>query len=83
MMSSPAVTIKGKVFAFFCDTDFLRGIGVRLGRDHDIAAEGLSEWQLLSPFKTKPPLKDWFVISPADSAQWDRLARAALKAMRG
>ena len=83
MMSSPAVTYNGKVFAFYCDTDFLRGLGVRLGRDHDMAAEGLTEWQVLSPFKTKPPLKDWFVISPADRAHWARLARLALAAMRG
>ncbi len=83
MMSSPAVTYGGKVFAFYCDTDFLRGIGVRLGRGYDIDAEALSEWQLLSPFKTRPPLKDWFVIGPADVAHWSRLSRQALRAMRG
>ena len=83
MMSSPAVTFNGKVFAFFNDSDFLRGVGVRLGRDHDIDGEGLTGWQPLSPFKTKPPLKDWFVIGPDDTEHWDRLARAALKVMRG
>ena len=83
MMSSPAVTLGGKVFAFYCANNLMTGIGARLGRDFDVDGLGLTDWSVLSPFKSKPPLKDWIVVGPADMARWSEVARLALKQMRG
>jgi hypothetical protein len=54
----------------------------RLGRGFDPATVGVHEHQLLSPFKTKPPLLDWFEIGPAYRQQWEQLARIALERMQ-
>lgn len=82
MMSSLAVTFGGKVFVFYCDNNLMSGIGARLGRDFDIDGLQLRGWTVLSPFKTKPPLKDWFVIGTEDAARWSEIARIALNQMR-
>ncbi len=68
MMSAPAVTRKGKVFAFYSSKGAAIGIGFRVGRNLDPDTLGLNAWQYLSPFKTKPPMKDWVIVTdePAD-----------------
>jgi len=74
MMSSPGLKVKDKVFAFFHENE----MGFRLGKDFDPSAEGLHHWHLLSPFKTKPPLKAWFIVEEADSEHWTSLCQRAL-----
>jgi len=78
MMSSPGITYKGKVFTFFYNDKMV----FRLGRDFDIEKTGVSEFELLNPFKNKPPMKDWFVVSERYISKWELLATAALKVMK-
>ena len=74
MMSSPGITYKSKVFAFFYNDKMV----FRLGRNFNIEKAAVSEYELLSPFKNKPPMADWFVISATDQQKWELLAEAAL-----
>ena len=74
MMSHPALTCKGKVFAFSA-TD---GMGFRLGPDTDASAHGVKNPGPLSPFKTKPPLKGWWIVDTAEADTWETLAGKAL-----
>src|SRR5262245_45582990 len=75
MLSAPGIRYQEKVFAFFARDRLM----VRLGRGFDPAAMGVHEYQLLAPFKTKPPLLDWFEISADCIEQWEALARVALQ----
>jgi hypothetical protein len=78
MMSSPGIRYREKSFVFYH-----RGVMVfRLGRAFDPQAFGLHDYRLLSPFKTKPPLLDWFEIPPTHQDRWEELARLALGRMR-
>jgi hypothetical protein len=77
MMSSPGIRYHNKVFAFF----YKEGMVFRFGRGFDPASVGVHDYQLLSPFKTRPPLRDWFEISSAHMQQWEALARVALQRM--
>jgi hypothetical protein len=77
MMSSPGIRYDNKVFAFF----YKEGMVFRFGRGFDPATMGIHDYQLLSPFKTRPPLLDWFEISSAYMQQWEALARVALQRM--
>jgi hypothetical protein len=78
MMSSPGIRYKDKVFAFA----YRDAMVFRLGRGFDPATLGVREYRLLAPFKTKPPLLDWFEVGPAHRQQWEELARVALERMR-
>jgi hypothetical protein len=78
MMSSPGIRYKNKVFAFA----YREGMVFRFGRGFDLGALGIHDYQLLAPFKTKPPLLDWFEVGPAHASQWEELARLALQRMR-
>lgn len=78
MMSAEALTLGGKVFAFFSTKGGRAGLGVRLGRDYPVEELGLTDWQHLAPFRTKPPMKDWIVAGAADAGRWDELAELAL-----
>jgi len=78
MMSSPGIQLKGKNFAFF----YKRSLAVRLGRDFEPESEGIHKYELLNPFKTKPPLKDWFVIGFEEADKWPMLVEIALNRMR-
>lgn len=78
MMSSPAITYKGKVFAFYHNEEMV----FRLGRDFDIHAHDIHEYTHLSPFKTKPPMRDWFCISVDYADKWVHLVQEALTVMR-
>ena len=79
MMSSPGLKYKGKVFVFFHKPE----MGFRLGPDFDPDVSGLETIRLLSPFKTKAPLKGWFLIGESESERWEQLAEQALAAMSG
>jgi len=82
MMSSEAVTFGGRVFAFYTTKGRFEGLGLRLGRDYDVAGLKLGAWQYLSPFKSKPPMKDWILVGPADRERWPELTALALKLAR-
>jgi len=78
MMSSPAVTYKGKVFAFYHKQKMV----FRLGKDFDPAAHKLKDFGPLNPFKRKGPLTGWLEVFPSERRKWERLARAALAHMK-
>ena len=75
MMSSPGIQYKGKNFAFL----YRGGMCFRVGRDFDPESEGIHHYELLNPFKNKPPLKDWFVVGTDYVEQWPLLAEIALQ----
>ncbi|KUP94573.1 hypothetical protein TRIHO_04990 [Tritonibacter horizontis] len=79
MMSADALLCREKVFAFFSKRGGGVGLGARVGRDADIDAFGISDWQHLAPFKTKPPMKDWIVIGIRDHARWHEIAEFAYR----
>ncbi len=82
MMSAPAVTCGGKVFAFYSGKEGMQGLGIRLGRDYDIDSLGLTDWAYLAPFKTKPPMKDWIIVGSGQADRWADLSEIALDLMR-
>lgn len=75
MMSSPAITYKGKVFAFYQKQEMI----FKLGREFDLAALDITNHRVLAPFKTKPPILDWLIISSNEQQKWEELARHALR----
>lgn len=74
-MSSPGIQYQGKVFAFFYNKKMV----FKLGRDFQPESLGIHHYSLLAPFKTKPPMVDWFEIPAAEEHRWEELARYALK----
>ena len=83
MMSAPALTWGGKVFAFHIIRGKHSAMGFRLGRDFDFSALPTTNWSYLSPFKTKPPMKDWVMLPVEEARHWPALAELALERMRG
>jgi len=81
-MSSDALTFGGKVFAFYTTKGRFEGLGLRLGREFEVAPLKLADWSYLAPFKTKPPMPDWIVVGVADAHRWPELARLALAQAR-
>lgn len=79
MMSSPAIQHQGKVFAFFYNKKMV----FKLGRDFQPESLGISEYSLLAPFKTKPPMVDWFEIPSTEQQRWEELASYALQHLTG
>lgn len=79
MMSSPGITHKGKVFAFYHKKEMV----FRLGKAFAPEKFKLKEWSLLNPFKNKPPLAGWFQVPSAERRKWEKLARQALAHMIG
>ena len=77
MMSSPGIRYKDKFFAFY----YNKGVVFRFGREFKPETVGINNYTLLAPFKTKPPLVDWFCISAGDQGRWEELARIALQRM--
>lgn len=77
MMSAPGIQYNKKNFAFYHRNEMV----FRLGRDWKPEDAGIREWHHLSPFKSKPPLYDWFCITANDSDLWPELARMALSRM--
>jgi hypothetical protein len=78
MMSSPALQYQGKVFAFYYDKKMV----FRLGRDFQPELFNIQHYRLLAPFKTKPPMVDWFEIPSDDQHRWEELSRYALQQLR-
>lgn len=78
MMSRPALLLGEKVFAFFSKGDMV----FRLGKGFDPALLGARDWEHPAPFKTKPPLFDWYHIPPAHADRWEVFTAEALKRMR-
>ncbi len=74
MMSSPGLKYKGRVFAFY----YRDKMGFRLGLNFDPKKHGITKPQLLSPFKTKPPLKGWYLIDKHEMSYWESLTDMAL-----
>ena len=54
MMSSPGIQYKGKNFAFLYKNGTMC---FRLGRTFEPESEGIHQYELLNPFRNKPPLK--------------------------
>lgn len=81
-MSADALTYKGKVFAFLSTKGGRVGMGCRVGRDTDLKRFQLTDWQHLTPFKTKPPMKDWIVVGRGDLDLWGLLAEHCLNSFR-
>jgi hypothetical protein len=77
MMSSPGITYKDKVFAFFYRNQMV----FRLGKTYNPTAHGILEYSLLSPFKNKPPLSGWFVIPFHYRDRWEELCEQSLTLM--
>ena len=75
MMSSPGLKYGGKVFAFFHHDKMV----FKLGEGFDIKAFGVSDYSLLNPFKTKPPLRAWFEVPASEKQYWEGLAERALQ----
>jgi hypothetical protein len=75
MMSSPAITRNNKVFAFY----HADAMVFKLGEDFEPKSAGISSYELLSPFKNKPPMRAWFRIP--DQSKWTMLAEEALNRM--
>lgn len=75
MMSAPGLKYKDKVFAFYTKDD---AMGFRLGPDFVPKEHGLKYYQPLSPFKTKPPLKEWLIIDNKHSDKWENLTQLSL-----
>jgi hypothetical protein len=74
MMSSPGLKYKDKVFAFF----YKEAMGFRLGPQFNPVQFGLLNAKPLSPFKTKPPLKGWYIVGAEESKFWEKLSEMAL-----
>lgn len=75
MMSSPGIQYQDKVFAFY----YAGKMVFKLGRDFQPEALGIRQYSLLAPFKTKPPMVDWFEIPATEQHRWEELARYALQ----
>ena len=75
MMRAPALKVNGKVFCFFYEEK----MGFKLGKETDITRPELKEAEYLSPFKYKPPMKNWFILPFISIEQWEHLAEEALE----
>ena len=74
MMSSPGLKCNDKVFAFYSNGS----MGFRLGPEFDPKSIKLKKVSLLNPFKTKGPLKGWYVVDSEETEKWSKLAELAL-----
>ena len=75
MMSSPGLKYNNKVFAFFHKDK----MGFRLGTSFNLEANGVKHAEPLSPFKTKPPLKGWYMVDVIEADLWPLLTEEALR----
>lgn len=74
MMSAPGIRYKNKNFAFFHKNEMT----FKLGKAFDAKGNGINKVRHLSPFKTKPPLKAWYIVSSDQKEIWTYLADLAL-----
>ena len=78
MMSSPALKFNKKVFVFFHQDKMC----FKLGKDFDLTPFGIANFEFLSPFKNKPPMKAWYILNYADGKHWDELTKMALQKIK-
>ena len=78
MMSSEAVTYKGKVFAFFSRK---KKMVFKLGKGFDPDTMNF-EIPVFNPFKNRAPLNGWFEVSFSDKKQWKPVAKKALELIK-
>lgn len=74
MMSSEAITYKGKVFAFFSRK---KKMVFKLGKSFDPDSMDI-EIAVFNPFKKRAPLYGWFEVPYTDSKHWETLTNSAL-----
>ena len=74
MMSSKGLKYNNKVFAFYHKGE----MGFRMGPLFDPVKHGLKFVKPLSPFKTKPPLKGWYMVNAIEENLWLDLSKMAL-----
>ncbi|MCB0620473.1 MAG: hypothetical protein KDC43_19285 [Saprospiraceae bacterium] len=79
MMRAPGLKFRNKVFAFRQGDSMT----FKLGDPGILEQLGIDEYRVLSPFKTKPPLRDWLVVDRRYQDKWPELARIGLHLMRG
>lgn len=77
MMSAPGLKYRNKVFAFY----YQEKMCFKLVTTKSLDALEVP-YELLNPFKTKPPLKGWFIIDAEFSMHWEMLAKEALEKMK-
>ena len=74
MMSSEAITYKGKVFAFFSKK---QKMVFKLAKEFDPDNFGI-EITVFNPFKNRAPLNGWFEVPFTEKEQWEPLTEKAL-----
>lgn len=74
MMSSPAITYHGKVFAFLSKTGTMV---FKFGKEFNPADQDF-EATPFNPFKNKGPLAGWFEVPYAENQLWESLTKEAL-----
>ena len=74
MMSSAGLKYNNKVFAFYHKGE----MGFRMGPQFNPEQFGLKFVKPLSPFKTKPPLKGWYMVEAIEKNLWKDLSAMAL-----
>ena len=79
MMTSPALKYRNEVFLFFHN----ESMTFKLYDPKELEPFGIKEFTFLSPFKSKPPLKNWLIISPDYADQWESLSDHTLEIARG
>ena len=78
MMSSEAITYKGKVFAFFSRK---QKMVFKLGKTFDPDSAGI-EICVFNPFTNRPPLHGWFEVPFTEKEQWIPFANKALQTLK-
>lgn len=79
MMSSPAITCNGKVFAFLSRK---YRMVFKLGKTFDPYSQHFVI-KPFNPFVKKGPLPGWFEVPFSDASRWEPLAKEALNIIRG
>lgn len=77
MMSSPGMMYGKKNFAFYYNDLIV----FKLGKGYEIEKHGITDYEFLSPFKTKGPMTAWFEVGYKYHDKWEELARTAMKVM--
>ncbi len=78
MMSSPGITYKNKVIAFYHKDEIV----FRVGKEADLAKLGIPKPKFLSPFKSKPPMTGWICLGYDERSKWEKIGRFALAVMK-
>lgn len=76
MMSASAIQYQSKIFCFFKDEKMV----FKIGRETDLKKEyQIDSYDLFSPFDSKPPMQDWFIVSKEFQSRWHILAGQSLQ----